>query len=263
MNDALGLPQSILVLGGSSEIARATVRALLGRREARVILGGREGSLADAAQEARQYHATDVRTVVFDATDPASVSAAVDEAFRNDEALHMDDERRIGDIDLVIVAFGVLGDQATFDGDPAAAARAATINYTSAVVAGLRAAHHLKAQGHGTIVALSSVAGERVRRANFVYGSTKAGLDGFYQGLGDSLVGTGGRVMIVRPGFVKGRMTAGMKEAPFATDPDAVAALIVKGLAKGSPIVWAPPILKVVFAVFRHLPQGLWRKVPG
>lgn len=250
MNDALGLPQSILVLGGGSEIARATVRALLAQRHARVILGGRDGSLAEAAQEARQRGAPDVSTVVFDAAEPETVAKAVDEAFQQD-------------IDLVIVAFGVLGDQAAFDADPAAAAHAATVNYTSGVVAGLAAAKHLRAQGHGTIVALSSVAGERVRQANFVYGSTKAGLDGFFQGLGDSLAGSGARVMIVRPGFVKSRMTAGMKEAPFATDPDAVAALIVKGLAKGSPIVWAPAVLKPVFMIFRHLPRGLWRKMPG
>lgn len=250
MNDALGLPQSILVLGGGSEIARATVRALLAQRHARVVLGGREGSLAEAAQEARQRGATDVSTVVFDAAEPETVAKAVDEAFQQD-------------IDLVIVAFGVLGDQAAFDADPAAAAHAATVNYTSSVVAGLAAAKHLRSQGHGAIVALSSVAGERVRQANFVYGSTKAGLDGFFQGLGDSLAGSGARVMIVRPGFVKSRMTAGMKEAPFATDPDAVAALIVKGLAKGSPIVWAPAVLKPVFMIFRHLPRGLWRKMPG
>jgi decaprenylphospho-beta-D-erythro-pentofuranosid-2-ulose 2-reductase len=250
VNDALGLPQSILVLGGGSEIARATVRALLAQRHARVVLGGREGSLAEAAQEARQRGATDVSTVVFDAAEPKTVAKAVDEAFQQD-------------LDLVIVAFGVLGDQAAFDADPEAAAHAATVNYTSGVVAGLAAAQHLRTQGHGTIVALSSVAGERVRQANFVYGSTKAGLDGFFQGLGDSLVGSGARVMIVRPGFVKSRMTAGMKEAPFATDPDAVAALIVKGLAKGSPIVWAPAVLKPVFMIFRHLPRGLWRKMPG
>ena len=251
MNDAVGLPQSILVLGGGSEIARATLRALLTKRPARVTLGGREHALGDAAIEARQLGATEVSTVVFDATDPASVGAAVDEAFA------------AGDIDLTLVAFGVLGDQQEYDRDVAAAAEAATVNYTSAVVAGLAVAQHCRRQGHGTILALSSVAGERVRKANFVYGSTKAGLDGFFQGLGDSLVGSGARVMIVRPGFVRSRMTKGMKEAPFATDPESVASLIVDGLAKGNAVIWAPPILRVVFAAFRHLPRALWRKVPG
>jgi decaprenylphospho-beta-D-erythro-pentofuranosid-2-ulose 2-reductase len=130
------------------------------------------------------------------------------------------------------------------------------------VVAGLAAAKHLKAQGHGTMVALSSVAGERVRRANFVYGSTKAGMDGFFQGLGDSLVGSGVRVMIVRPGFVIGRMTQGMEPAPLATDPGGVADAIVRGLARGDSVVYVPPALRQVFRVFRHLPRAVWRRMP-
>ncbi len=254
MNDALGLPQSILVLGGGSDIARAIVRALLAQRTASVVLGGRpgSGSLEDAAAEARQLGAPSVGTVEFDAADPATVVAAVDAAFD-----------RHGDLDLVIVAFGVLGDQARAEAEPLTAIDLATVNYTSAVAAGLAVARRLRAQGHGTVLALSSVAGERVRRANFVYGSTKAGMDGFFQGLGDALAGDGPRVVIVRPGFVRTRMTKGMAEAPFATDADAVAAAVVTGLAKGSPIVWVPARLRWVFTVLRHLPRGIWRKLPG
>ena len=253
MNDALGLPQSILVLGGGSEIARATVRALLAQRPAAVILGGRPGSAAldHAATEASQAGAPSVTTVAFDALDPASVASAVDRACAG------------GDIDLVVVAFGVLGDQAAAEADPVAAVEAATVNYTAAVVAGLAVAAHLEAQGHGTLVALSSVAGERVRRANFVYGSSKAGMDGFYQGLGDALAGTGARVVIVRPGFVRTRMTAGMDAAPLATDADTVAQAVVAGLAKGSAVIWVPGLLRWVLVVLRHLPRGLWRRIPG
>src|SRR4029450_11965014 len=96
----------------------------------------------------------------------------------------------------------------------------------------------LRAQGHGTIVVLSSVAGERARRSNFVYGSTKAGLDAFFQGLGDSLVGTGASVMIVRPGFVHTKMTEGLDPAPLATTPEAVAEAIVRGLERGAQRGW-------------------------
>jgi decaprenylphospho-beta-D-erythro-pentofuranosid-2-ulose 2-reductase len=136
------------------------------------------------------------------------------------------------------------------------------VNYTSTVVAGLAAAARLRAQGHGAIVALSSVAGERVRRANFVYGSTKAGMDGFFQGLGDSLAGTGVTVMTVRPGFVVGRMTDGMRPLPLATDHDTVAAAIVRGLARGDEVVYVPAALRAVFRVFRHLPRAAWRRMP-
>jgi len=254
MNDALGLPQSILVLGGGSEIARATVRALLVERPATIILGGRRGSAAldQTAEEARQLGAPKVSTVAFDAMDPASVGGAVDEAFDSH-----------GDIDLVIVAFGVLGDQDKAEADPTAAIEVATVNYAAAVTAGLAAGNRLKTQGHGTLLALSTVAGERVRRANFVYGSSKAGMDSFYQGLGDALAGTGARVVIVRPGFVRTRMTAGMDAAPFATDADSVARAIVTGLAKGSAVIWAPGLLRWVFVIFRHLPRAVWRKIPG
>ena len=112
------------------------------------------------------------------------------------------------------------------------------------------------------LVVLSSVAGERVRRANFVYGATKAGLDGFAQVLGDSLVGSGARVLVVRPGFVHSAMTKGLKAAPFATTPDRVAAITVKGLRSGRRTVWAPGILRYVFSIFRHLPGPVWRRLP-
>jgi decaprenylphospho-beta-D-erythro-pentofuranosid-2-ulose 2-reductase len=252
VNDGLGQPQSVLVLGGGSEIARALLPRLT--RAERVVLAGRPGSptVATAAADAGARGAT-VRTLEMDATEPSSVVAAVDAAFEGDGG---------GDIDLVVVAFGILGDQAGAEDDPRRAIEVATVDYTSQVVAGLAAARRLRVQGHGTIVALSSVAGERVRRANFVYGSTKAGMDGFFQGLGDSLAGSGVRVMIVRPGFVKGRMTAGMDPAPLATDPAAVADAIVKGLARADDVVYVPPALRHVFRVFRHLPRAAWRKVP-
>jgi decaprenylphospho-beta-D-erythro-pentofuranosid-2-ulose 2-reductase len=131
------------------------------------------------------------------------------------------------------------------------------------VSAGLAAARQLKAQGHGTLVVLSSVAGERVRRANFIYGSSKAGLDGFAQGLGDALAGSGARVMIVRPGFVRTKMTEGLPAAPLSATADAVADATVKGLAGGRAVVWVPALLRPVFMVFRHLPRVVWRKLPA
>ena len=246
MNDALGQPQSVLVLGGGSEIASALLQRLT--RLQQVTLAGRPGSPTVAAAAAGVT--APVRVLEMDAADPPSVIACVDAAFD------------AGDIDLVVIAFGVLGDQATAEDDPRAAIEVATVDYTSQVVAGLAAARRCRAQGHGTIVALSSVAGERVRRANFVYGSAKAGMDGFFQGLGDALHGSGARVMIVRPGFVTGRMTAGMDPAPLATDPAAVADGIVRGLARGDATVYVPPVLRQVFRVFRHLPRAVWRKMP-
>jgi len=119
----------------------------------------------------------------------------------------------------------------------------------------------LVAQGHGAIVLLSSVAGERARKSNFVYGSSKAGIDAYYQGLADSLAGTGVQVLVVRPGFVVSKMTEGMSPAPLSTTPEAVAAAIARGLERGSTTVWVPPVMRLVMAGLRHLPRPVFRRL--
>jgi decaprenylphospho-beta-D-erythro-pentofuranosid-2-ulose 2-reductase len=250
MNDAVGEPQSVLLLGGTSEIGQAIVRALAARRTKRVTLAARRPDACNAFADDLRSAGASVDVVTFDADDLASHEPVMAGAFTND-------------VDAVIVAFGVLGDQATFDRDPAAAAAAAHTNFTAAVSASLVAVEHMKKQGHGTLVVLTSVAGERVRAANYVYGATKAGLDGFAQGLGDSLKGTGVRVLTVRPGFVRTKMTAGMKEAPFTTTVDVVAADVVRGLSSGAHTVWSPGVLRFVFSGLRHLPRPLWRLMPS
>jgi len=253
MIDAVGRPQSVLVLGGSSEIAQAIVARLVPARCRTVVLAGREGPRLAGAVAAAQAAGADVaEAVAFDATDTSSHLTFADGVFD-----------RFGDLDLVIVAAGVLGDQSADELDPPAAAAVITTNFTGLASAMLAVAGRLRRQGYGRLVVLSSVAGERARRANFIYGSSKSGLDAFAQGLGDSLVGTGVDVMIVRPGFVVGRMTEGMTPAPFSTTPEAVADAVVTGIASGASVVYVPPVLRWVFTVMRHLPRAVWRRVPG
>jgi len=251
MRDALGAVDSVLVLGGTSEIAVATVKKLIAGRCRTVVLAVRDLEAAGpVAEQLRRAGATTVELVPFDAMDSDRHAALIADVYE-----------RFGDIDLVLLAFGVLGDQADFDADPAAAARAAQANYVGGVSAGLAVAQQIRRQGHGTLVVLSSVAAIRPRRSNFVYGSTKAGLDAFAQGLGDHLLEAGGRVMVVRPGPVRTRMIEGMPAQPFTSEPDAVADCILEGLQKNREIVYAPPLLKWVFAVMRNLPRPVWRIV--
>ena len=249
MRNALGGVQSALVLGGSSEIAAATLRKLVADRCRRVTLAVRDAASVDALVAELSGLGAEVDVVAFDARDFASHPKVIDEVFDR------------GAVDLVLSAFGVLGDQDRFDDAPAAAADAVVVNFAGQVSAIGATAARMKAQGHGLIVVMSSVAGERVRRDNAVYGSTKAGLDGYAQGLADRLVDTGVKVLIVRPGFVRTRMTEGMEPAPFATTPEAVAEDIVEGITKGSAIVWSPAVLRWLFTVMRHLPLPIWRKV--
>ncbi|WP_028802916.1 decaprenylphospho-beta-D-erythro-pentofuranosid-2-ulose 2-reductase [Streptomyces sp. 142MFCol3.1] len=250
MKDAFGIPQSLLILGGTSEIALASARRLIVRRTRTVWLAGRPSPELEQAAGRLRGMGADVRTVAFDALDSASHETVLGKVFAE------------GDIDMVLLAFGVLGDQARDEKEPLAAARVAQTNYTGAVSAGLIAARALQSQGHGSLVVLSSVAGERARRSNFIYGSSKAGLDAFSQGLGDALYGTGVHVMVVRPGFVRTKMTAGLPQAPMATTPEAVAAAVETGLRRRSETVWVPGALRFVMAALRHLPRPLFRRLP-
>ncbi len=166
-------------------------------------------------------------------------------------------------MDLVIVAVGELGHQEVDETDPSRIVRMLTVNLSWPAAAMSAAAAQLKRQGHGRILVLSSVAGYRVRRSNFVYGSAKAGLDGFAQGLAESLRGSGVSVHIVRPGFVRTKMTAGRPAVPFAVGPDRVASDVVRGLQNGRAVIWSPGLLRFVFSALRLLPQALWRRMPG
>ncbi|MEU1407026.1 decaprenylphospho-beta-D-erythro-pentofuranosid-2-ulose 2-reductase [Streptomyces sp. NPDC005728] len=250
MKDATELPRSLLVLGGTSEIALATARRLIARRTRTVWLAGRPSPALEQAADSLRALGADTRTVAFDALDLASHETVLGKVFAE------------GGIDMVLFAFGVLGDQAHDERDPVRAVQVAQTNYTGAVSAGLVAARALQTQGHGSLVVLSSVAGERARRADFIYGSSKAGLDAFTQGLGDALFGTGVHVMVVRPGFVRTRMTAGRPPAPLATTPEAVATAIELGLRRRSETVWVPGALRLVMAALRHAPRALFRRLP-
>jgi decaprenylphospho-beta-D-erythro-pentofuranosid-2-ulose 2-reductase len=251
MKDALSQVQSVLVLGGGSDIALATVRELMNRRTRTVVLAGRNIEALEAAAAPLQASGATVHCVEFDAVAFDTHSAFVAETWKT-----------FGDLDLVLLAFGALGDQDADEHDPAAVVDVINANFTGAASIGVAITERLQQQGHGTLVALSSVAGERVRRANFVYGSAKAGMDAFFLGLGEALRGSGARVVVIRPGFVHTKMTKGMEAAPLAVTPERVATDIVKGLARGADLVWSPAPIRGVMSVLRHVPRAVFRRLP-
>ncbi|MEI7507443.1 MAG: SDR family NAD(P)-dependent oxidoreductase, partial [Actinomycetes bacterium] len=236
MENAVGEVQNILVLGGRSEIGVAIARELLTPLTQRVTLACRQPGESRDVEDSLVRNGLRVESVSFDAADTASHVGFIDNVIEGS-----------GDLDVVILAFGVLGSQEQCDDDAQSAVKIAHTNYTGAVSIAMEVTKRFRQQGHGRLIILSSVAGERTRKANYVYGSTKAGLDAFAQGLSDAMVGTGASVMIVRPGFVHSAMTTGMKAAPFSTTPDVVAKLTVQGLRAGKRIVWTPGILRWVF----------------
>lgn len=248
--NALEAVQSVLVLGATSDIAQAVTRRLVDRGAEQVVLAGRDEEACRAVAAALP---ADVTTVVlgFDACDVAAHDDLVDRVF----ALGFD-------IDAVLVAFGVQPPQMQVEAEPDVAVVMAQVNYVGAVSLLLRITPRLQDQGHGRIVVLSSVAGERARRSNFAYGSTKAGLDAFSQGLADSLHGSGVGVTVVRPGFVRSSLTADMPEAPLAVNPDDVADAVVRALERGQGTVWVPAVLRWVMVILRHLPRAVFRRLP-
>jgi len=253
MNDAFGTPQTLLVLGGGSDIAHAIVRRLAARGLQRVILATPNAEALRARLAANPLPIERVVVEPWDARDAAGHESFIDAM----ATAH-------GDIDGVVCAVGTLGHHSGIDTPSSVVDDSIRVNFSGPAAALLAVARRLVAQGHGMIVVLSSVAGERPRRSNFVYGSAKSGLDAFAQGLTDAIVGTGVTVHVIRPGFVRSKMTEGLPEAPFTTDVDVVADAVVAAMASGrSATHWVPAKLRVMFIGVRHLPRPLWRRVAG
>jgi decaprenylphospho-beta-D-erythro-pentofuranosid-2-ulose 2-reductase len=250
--DAVGNPQTILLLGGTSEIGLAICERYLQNAHARILLAAMpdDPGRDDAGAQMKAAGARSVELIDFEATDTDSHPKMMDHAFAG------------GDVDVAIVAFGLLGDAEELWQNQRKAVQIAEINYTAAVSVGVLLAEKMRAQGFGQIIAMSTVAGERVRRSNFVYGSTKAGLDGFYLGLSEALREHGVRVLVIRPGQVRTRMSAHIKEAPLTVDKEYVANLAVTASVKGKELVWAPAAFRYVMMVLRHIPRSIFRKLP-
>ena len=250
--DAVGNPQTILVLGGTSEIGLAITEEYLSKSPARVVLAALPNDpLRDSAvAQLTAKGAKSVDVIDFDALDTASHPKVIDEAWSK------------GDVDVAIVAFAVDFDAEELWQDQRKAVLTANINYTASVSVGVLLGAKMKEQAYGRIIVMSSVAGERVRRSNFVYGSTKAGLDGFYLGLGEALREFGPRVTVIRPGMVRTKFSAHVKEAPMTVDKEDIAKLAVSASQKGKELVWAPAPFRFVMMGLRHVPRPIFRKLP-
>jgi short-subunit dehydrogenase len=242
--------QLVAIFGGRSEIG--TELAVRLAPDATVVLAARDPQrLGDQREALRAAGAASVHAVSFDADDIAAHGPLVESLV----AEH-------GPITTAVLAFGILGDQSRAEDDAAHAVQIVHTDYVAQVSLLTHLARAMRAAGRGRLVVFSSVAGVRVRRANYVYGSAKAGLDGFASGLADALHGSGVQVLIVRPGFVIGRMTEGMTPAPFSSTPRQVAAATARALARGRRSVWVPWLLRPVFFGLRMLPQMIWRRMP-
>jgi decaprenylphospho-beta-D-erythro-pentofuranosid-2-ulose 2-reductase len=239
-------PSRVLLLGGTSEIGLAILSAIDLPRDTEVILAGRDPQRLEAAGKALNRAVTVAR---YDAMDTASHQAFADEICAS------------GVPDLVIAAAGILVPRERAAQDVDLAASMIETNFTGHVTMLLAFGARLRRRGSGTIVVLSSMAAVRPRKFNAVYGAAKAGLDAFARGYADELHGTGVRLLLVRPGFVTGRMTEGMTPAPMATTPEAVGAAVAAALRGKKSTVWVPAPMAGLATAMRLVPRTVWRKI--
>jgi decaprenylphospho-beta-D-erythro-pentofuranosid-2-ulose 2-reductase len=252
VQNPFGQPQCVVVLGGTSDIAIAILRRLVAERTRTVVLAGRDQALLDsAAKDLTEAGATRTATVVFDAVDPATAAPTVRACA----------EAAGQPVDLWIMAVGLLADQPRDEVDAAAAARVSTVNFTWPVAALTEVRNDLLARGAGRVLVISSVAAIRVRRNAYLYGAAKAGLDRLAEAMADSLAASGASLQILRPGFVRTKMTAGLPEQPFAVTAERVADDAVAGLRGSKRVITSPAVLRGVFAILRVLPAPIWRRV--
>jgi len=244
--------RKILVLGGSSEIGVAIAHRLAQEDPVEALLLGRDYRRMAAVVD--ELKSTGRAIAEIDALDADEVETHADTI-----ACAFD---RLEQVDLVILCVGVLGARSGLDADPSEVTEVLRTNFLGCGSLLWHTLRALRAQGHGTVVVLSSVAAERARASNPVYGASKAGLDALAQGLADAVAGTNVRVLVIRPGFVSTRMTAGLKPAPLTTSPQAVADAMVAALDRRTRTVWVPSALRYVSAVLRHLPGPVYRRLP-
>lgn len=240
--------RSVLLLGGTSDIGTAICRALVDRGATRVVLAGRDPAGLALRAATLKHVNIEVSLLDFDVVDSSRHRNLIDRA-----------TEMVGDLDVVICAVGVLADEQGIDADPVAIARVVAVNMGGTMGVMAAASSRLQHQGHGTLVVLSSVAGFLVRSDNPIYGASKAGLDAYACALDDLLRPSGASVLVVRPGFVRTAMTAGMADRPMATTADAVAAAVVKGMDHDAHVVWVPRPVGLVMNGLRLLPRSILR----
>jgi short-subunit dehydrogenase len=239
------------VVGGTRGMGRALARLLAERGDAVILLGRDAAELELSARDLTARGAgSPVAIGHLDLAEPAGFEAGLDAA-----------DNAMGGFDTLVVTAGDFAAQEELQREPVRLRRLLDANFTATAVLCQQAAERLAARGGGTICAFSSVAGDRARRSNYLYGASKAGLSAFLEGLGLAYGDRRVRVVCVRPGFVKTGMTAGLPVPPFAGEPDAVARVVLRAIDRGTPVVYAPPIWRFIMLAIRLLPRAVMRRV--
>lgn len=252
MIDGLGRPQHVLIVGGTSEIGLAICSELAKWNSSiEITLTGRSTEdLQSAAKSLRSDVALhDIKLARIELENADASIATIESLWQQT------------DYDLVLLTAGVLPESEVANADPRVAISAAMVNFVGQLAIGTFALQRFDRRGSGYLVVISSVAVERIRPDNYVYGSTKAGLDSWALGSAHARKDSPVRILVVRPGMVRTRMSAGLPERPLTTDAVDVARVVMKYLRRGPIVVWSPRVLRHVMRVLRLLPTPIFLKL--
>jgi short-subunit dehydrogenase len=241
-----------IILGATKGMGRAVARALVERGESVLLLGRDEAELARSAKdlEQRAPRGAAVPYAFCDLEQPQGFNQALDAA-----------DKALPGYDTVLVVAGLFATQTDLEQNTALLQRLLTVNYVNTVLFCEEARKRLLARGGGTLCVWSSVAGERGRKPVVLYGSSKAGLSAYLEGLDHKFRDQGLRTICVKPGFVKTGATEGLKPPPFAGEPEGVAQVVLRALDAGKPVLYTPRMWALVMLVIRWLPRFVMRRI--
>lgn len=242
--------QAILIIGATSAIAEAAARHWAARGDNLYLLARNQARLQAVAEDLRVRGAAAVETAMLDVADFNAHAEAVKHAME-----------RLGRIDVVLIAHGTLPDQVRCETDEDYALREFAVNGTATIALAGLIAQKLVEQGHGTLAVISSVAGDRGRASNYLYGSAKAAVSTYLSGLRQRFHGRGIGVVTIKPGFVDTPMTAAFKKGMLWATPEHVARGIVRAIDRRRAIVYLPWFWSGIMAVIRCVPEFVFQRV--
>lgn len=249
-NPSPPFPSKVLILGATSAIAIATARQLAARKASFYLVARSDSKLEAVAGDLQTRGATSVTRMAMDLDDTARHPHMLESAA---EAL--------GTIDLALIAHGVLGDQDRAQADYSAAEAILRTNLLSAVSLCTWLGNYFEKQGGGVLAAISSVAGDRGRKSNYVYGMSKGALNIFLDGLRNRIDRHGVHVLTIRPGFVSTPMTAHLRQNALFADPKTIAKGIVKAIEHRKDVVYLPAIWAPIMLIIRSIPQSVFKRL--
>jgi short-subunit dehydrogenase len=242
--------QKVLIIGAASAIAEATARCFAAEGAALHLIGRRPARLDLIADDLRVRGATNVTTGTMNVDEVSAHAAALDAA-----------EQVLGGIDVALIAHGTLPEQAQCTASTEVSLREFHTNAAATIALMNALAQRLERQGRGTLAVISSVAGDRGRQSNYLYGSAKAAVSTFAAGLRNRLHPLGVQVLTIKPGFVDTPMTAAFKKGALWASPATVGRKIHAGIAKGRDVIYVPGFWRLIMFIVRSIPESIFKRL--